>query len=749
MYSVAHPIWSTTVDAAGDAPDAMTAAMFRAFANSAGSYVSCIDRDRRVRFLNRTLSRELSEIIGRRSEEFVAEPQRAAMVLAIEAAFAGQRPEQLEYEVELADGRRLWLVTQILPFSGPGDEPFALQITTDLTEQRRLLTELSKSEDFRKLIVENLPDFVMLLDRERRFRWINRVSPGVDMSRLLGACLDDFITPTAKDTVRHAVESVFATRQPTEYEAIAVSSNQQRTWYSTRVLPIAGDRETVLLISSDVSRQKRTELALRESEERFRALAEYSPDLIAIINPEREIEYVNREPPWRAPGSSVGQRLDDFMLPSQIAAASQAIEAVFTRGETGEYEASEPNQDTLYRVRVAPLGWTGERERALVVSTDITRARADERARESLQAQLHQAQRRETIGVLAGGIAHDFNNLLQVILTNLHFAEEQVAPQNLASAELREAIRASERAAELTAHLLAIGRRQRVDPQCVDLSRLIERSLRMLRRVIPENIELVFEAAPEPCPVSGDPPQLEQVLLNLCLNARDAMPNGGKLLVSVRVLHGSPPRAELLVTDTGMGISTEQLKRIFEPFFSTKGAGSGLGLAVVAGIVAAHGGAVTVESDEGRGSTFRVGLPLAAKSAPETSPAPSESARGSELILIAEDEPLVRAQVVRILSRAGYSVLEAEDGLKALQLFAQHRDSIRMVLLDVIMPGMDGWQVFLRLEATCPAVKVAFTTGYAADALPEDFGSRGKRLLSKPYRPDALLALVRDVLNSN
>jgi two-component system cell cycle sensor histidine kinase/response regulator CckA len=198
-----------------------------------------------------------------------------------------------------------------------------------------------------------------------------------------------------------------------------------------------------------------------------------------------------------------------------------------------------------------------------------------------------------------------------------------------------------------------------------------------------------------------------------------------------------------------MGISTEQLKRIFEPFFSTKGAGSGLGLAVVAGIVAAHGGAVTVESDEGRGSTFRVGLPLAAKSAPETSPAPSESARGSELILIAEDEPLVRAQVVRILSRAGYSVLEAEDGLKALQLFAQHRDSIRMVLLDVIMPGMDGWQVFLRLEATCPAVKVAFTTGYAADALPEDFGSRGKRLLSKPYRPDALLALVRDVLNSN
>jgi two-component system cell cycle sensor histidine kinase/response regulator CckA len=737
------------VDAAGDAPDAMTAAMFRAFANSAGSYVSCIDRDRRIRFLNRTLSRELSEIIGRRTEEFVAEPRRAAMVRAVEAAFAGQRPEQLEYEVELADGRRLWLVTQILPFRGPGDEPLALQLTTDLTEQRRLLAELSKSEDFRKLIVENLPDFVMLLDRERRFRWINRVSPGVDMSRLLGACLDDFITPTAKDTVRHAVESVFATRQPTEYEAIAVSANQQRTWYSTRVLPIAGDRETVLLISSDVSRQKAAELALRESEERFRALAEHSPDLIAIINPRREIEYVNREPPWRAPGSSVGQRLDDFMLPSQIAAALSAIEAVFTRGETGEYEASEPNQNTLYRVRVAPLGWTGERERALVVSTDITQARADERARESLQAQLHQAQRRETIGALAGGIAHDFNNLLQVILTNLHFAEEQVAPQNLASAELREAIRASERAAELTAHLLAIGRRQRVDPQCVDLSRLIERSLRMLRRVIPENIELVFEGAPEPCPVWGDPPQLEQVLLNLCLNARDAMPNGGKLLVSVRGVRGSPRRAELVVADTGIGISPEQLKRIFEPFFSTKGAGSGLGLAVVAGIVAAHNGAVTVDSEEGRGSTFKVGLPLAAKSAPETSPAPSESVRGSELILVAEDEPLVRAQVVRILSRAGYSILEAEDGLKALELFAQHRDSIRMVLLDVIMPGMDGWQVFLRLEATCPAVKVAFTTGYAADALPEDFGTRGKRLLSKPYKPDALLALVRDVLSSN
>jgi CheY-like chemotaxis protein/two-component sensor histidine kinase len=349
---------------------------------------------------------------------------------------------------------------------------------------------------------------------------------------------------------------------------------------------------------------------------------------------------------------------------------------------------------------------------------------------------------------LAGGIAHDFNNLLQVIQTNLQLAAELVEPSGLAVEELSEALRATERAAELTTHLLAIGRRQRVDPRSVDLSQLVERSLRMLRRVIPESIELVFDPAREPCFASVDPPQLEQVLLNLCLNARDAMPNGGKLDVRVQVVVDQGRKlARLVVADTGVGIPEGDLKQVFEPFFTTKRTGSGLGLAVAAGIVAAHGGTIGAESRLGQGASFTVDIPASSTIPEPQGAAPSLEMRGSELVLVAEDDPLVRAQAVRVLQRAGYSVLEAENGLQALEVFGARRAEIALVLLDVIMPGLDGWQVFLRLEALDPAVKVLFITGYAASALPNDFSTRGKRLLSKPYKPRALLELVRSVLD--
>lgn len=270
----------------------------------------------------------------------------------------------------------------------------------------------------------------------------------------------------------------------------------------------------------------------------------------------------------------------------------------------------------------------------------------------------------------------------------------------------------------------------------------------MLRRVIPESIEVTFEGCSPPCTVSADPPQLEQVLLNLCLNARDAMPQGGRLSVTVKALDSKPPLVRLSVSDTGAGIAEDDLKQIFEPFFTTKGAGSGLGLAVAAGIVAAHGGSISVTSRVGEGSTFNVDLPSSSAPPADKEATRRAGGRGDELILVAEDEPLVRAQAVRILRRAGYSVVEAEDGLKAVELF-EKEPNIALALLDVIMPGLDGWQVFSRLEAMRPGVKVLFITGYAASALPPDFGSRGKRLLSKPYKPQALLELVRELLDSN
>jgi PAS domain S-box-containing protein len=738
------------LDARGELTDSFYAAMFRVIVANSEYYVSCVDSEGRILYLNRTLTRDLPNILGRRTEEFVAEPDREEVRRLTALAFATGEPQRMEMGVTLADGSARAVEIRIIPFRGADEEPLAIQITSDLTERRNLIEKLTHSERFRTLIVENLPDFVVLVDRDLRMRWANRLAPGLSEEQVIGAKVEDWVADGDRPRFNAALKYTFETGEPTQYEVEAYGDGVQLAAYLTRVVPVGTQSplQNVLLITSDVSVRKRAELALRASEERFRTLAERSPDVIAIVARNRRIEYINRAPQGFTVEETIGRPLDDFARPEELPMLRAAFESVFMTGKSTEVETTSLSSPTTYRVRLARFDWVEGAEHVLAVSTDITQQRADERARASLQAQLHQAQRRESIGMLAGGIAHDFNNLLQVIQTNLHFAREVLKPTGLALDELGEAMRATERAAELTTHLLAIGRRQRVNPQSVDLSRLIEESVRMLRRVIPESIEVTFEGCSPSCTVSADPPQLEQVLLNLCLNARDAMPQGGRLSVRVKVLDSKPPLVRLSVSDTGAGIAEDDLKQIFEPFFTTKGAGSGLGLAVAAGIVAAHGGSVSVTSRVGEGSTFNVDLPLSSAPPADKEATRHVGGRGDELILVAEDEPLVRAQAVRILRRAGYSVIEAEDGLKAVELF-EKEPNIALALLDVIMPGLDGWQVFSRLEAMRPVVKVLFITGYAASALPPDFGSRGKRLLSKPYKPQALLEVVRELLDND
>jgi len=266
----------------------------------------------------------------------------------------------------------------------------------------------------------------------------------------------------------------------------------------------------------------------------------------------------------------------------------------------------------------------------------------------------------------------------------------------------------------------------------------------MLRRAIPENVVLQYEPPAIRYFVALDAPQFEQVLINLCVNARDAMPDGGTL--SVGIEPDGPAHVLVSVSDTGTGIAPESLSRVFEPFFTTKGAGSGLGLAVAAGIVAAHGGTMVAESDGRKGTTMKVRLPCVEPASDPPGQDPDSASRGSGVILVAEDEDLVRAQVDRILRRAGYTVLQANNGMRAVELFRQHRDRIDLVILDVVMPELDGWRAYLLMEQLVPSVKVLFTTGYAASVLPQDFAARGARLLSKPYKPQRLLAQVRELL---
>ncbi|HTV17247.1 MAG TPA: ATP-binding protein, partial [Polyangiaceae bacterium] len=472
--------------------------------------------------------------------------------------------------------------------------------------------------------------------------------------------------------------------------------------------------------------------------------------------------WINRVPPHLDRADVIGRKLDEFAGLAGLEEAAAAIDAAFERGtrESYEIEARGPTSSSAmpsgpggpvdasrwYAVSVVPIRSDDHIENVLLITTDLTERKRAERALREKDEQLHRAQRLESVGQLAGGIAHDFNNLLQVIHGNLSFVREGLRHGEDPSDDLELAMLATERAGELTQHLLAIGRRSRLAPKRVELGALVQQAMRMLRRAIPETIRLVFEPPSDTYVVDLDAQQFEQVLINLCVNARDAMPQGGT--ITVRIGADGSEHVMTSVIDTGTGIAPQILGRIFEPFFTTKKTGSGLGLAVAAGIVAAHGGELFADSDGKTGSCLRVRLPVV-RAAPEVAPPVLEgAAHGSGVILVAEDEDLVRAQVERILQRAGYTVLSAHNGARAVEVFRAEQPHIDLVLLDVVMPELDGWQAYLQMDALAPGVKVLFTTGYAANVLPQDFAARGARLISKPYKRQLLLSEVAELIGT-
>jgi PAS domain S-box-containing protein len=379
-----------------------------------------------------------------------------------------------------------------------------------------------------------------------------------------------------------------------------------------------------------------------------------------------------------------------------------------------------------------------------------------------LEEQFRQAQKMESVGQLAGGVAHDFNNLLQVIQGYTMLARDDTLSPAERLANLDEVLSAAERAAQLTRQLLAFGRRQPLQKVDTNLNELVSGWLKMMRRLIGEQIEIVFLPEAKLRNVRCDRSQIEQVLLNLCVNARDAMPQGGRItLESSNVLIDTTYRREhpwttpghyvaLQVSDTGCGMDPDTLERIYEPFFTTKpkDQGTGLGLAVVYGIIKQHDGLIEVWSEPGKGTTFRVCLPAAARSASvEASRRQRTSTRGSETILLAEDEATVRQLAIRVLESAGYRVLAASNGEEAIQLFAEHAAEVDLVLLDVVMPKLGGQDTYERLARLKPGLPVLFCSGYSGPP-PQNGQSHIKagNFLYKPYVAEDLLRMIRDRL---
>jgi len=516
-------------------------------------------------------------------------------------------------------------------------------------------------------------------------------------------------------------------------------------------------------VMSDISEERASIAALADSEERFRQLACAIDEVFWLINPSgSQVLYVSPayERIWGRTCQSVYDDPKSFIEAIHEDDRPEVLPLLPAHvGYDVTYRIRRPNGDLLWiRDRAFPVhDAEGNVVRIAGVATDIT-------AQRNLEEQLLQSRKLESIGRLAGGIAHDFNNLLTVILASTEFATRRVSDAT-AQADLELVRDAAQRAAHLTSQLLAFARRQVSAPKLVDLNELARRVDGLLRRVIGEHVQLRTVLHPELHQVLVDRGQMEQVLVNLAVNARDAMPDGGRLTLETANIsiekaystsHANVEVGEyvmLAVSDTGSGIDSEVLEHIFEPFFTTKlpGRGTGLGLATCYGTIRQAHGEILVYSEIGKGTTFKILLPRALTGPlhDELDAPPQRSLRGTETVLVVEDDALLRGVAARILGEQGYQVLEAVSGGDALKVAEGHPKPIHLLLTDVVMPHVSGTELARRLQALRSEMRVIYTSGYTENAIAQHGVLEPHvNFLPKPYVAATLLAKVRDVLDA-
>jgi two-component system cell cycle sensor histidine kinase/response regulator CckA len=649
----------------------------------------------------------------------------------------------------------------------------AVREAEERERRRKAETDLVRHEKYFRALTENALDVLTVVSVEGNFIYnspsIKRVL-GYEPAELEGQSAfahvhpDDL--PRALETFQRALanpdlllmESVRFKRRDGSWVYIEVVGQNR-----SNDPDIAG----VVLNTRDVTERKNAERLLRESEQEYRLLFHGNPNPMWVFDLDTlKILQVN-EAAIQHYGYSreefLSMSLADVRVVDDQSAPREKREHILKK----EIQASRERKcvwqhrrkdSSLITVEAKwnPITFQG-RFAALTLVNDIT-------AQRRLEEQLRQSQKMEAIGQLAGGVAHDFNNILTVIHghASLLVASANTTPS--ASKSAQEIMQAAGRAAGLTRQLLTFSRRQVLQAKRLDLNDVVANMTKMLGRLLGEDVALDVQYWPQPPFIEADSSMIEQVLLNLAVNARDAMPNGGQLDLRISVadvdsrFERSPEArcgrfVRLSMSDTGTGITSDNLRRIFEPFFTTKevGKGTGLGLATVYGIVNQHKGWINVDSTVGKGTTFDVYLPIADGASEQDKKATTRVAvkGGSETILVVEDESSVRELVGSILRRHGYKVLEAESGAKALAVWANHKEEVDLLLTDLVMPDrMNGRELAERLRTERPRLKVIFTSGYTADVVGKEFQEGGLHYLQKPYHPQTLALAVRDCLDA-
>ena len=529
-----------------------------------------------------------------------------------------------------------------------------------------------------------------------------------------------------------------------------------------------------ICVTRDITERHKAAQALEAQRSFLRTVLDASPSLVYAKDAQGRYTLAN-EPLARLYGSSTEELLgktDAAMHPNEVEATAYRSDDLSVLRSGQPVSCEEPLTDPAtgethwFHTQKVPLDIPGHERQVLGISTDITERKRMEAALRHSEEQLRQSQKMEAVGQLAGGIAHDFNNLLTVIQGNLQLAQQDSCTGPDLEAQLEEVQEATRRAADLTRQLLTFSRQELARPELIDPNEVVLQMDRIFRRLIPEDVVLENDLAQDMGTVRIDVAQLQQILLNLVVNARDAITAGGRIRIETRRItvgeSNGPPQSTLsagsyvriAVEDTGTGMDAQIMERIFEPFYTTKapGRGTGLGLSTVYGIVTASGGDVTVRSDPAQGSRFEVFLPAVDEAAhqaepepPLRPPAPSRTAS----ILVAEDEDQLRSLVARILRRLGYTVLEAESGERALEVAGEHTGPIDLLLTDVIMAGMSGRQLAEHLRVARPGVKLLFMSGYTRDeVLRRGIESASVAFLEKPFTPSELDGAIREVLSA-
>lgn len=747
--------------------------------NSAMDAIITIDEEKRVILFNKAAEKMFlvssDEAIGQPHDRFIPERFRSDHRLHIrnfsESNVASRRMGHgmLQLLGIRSNGEEFPIETTISKFESDGKK-FYTVILRDLTERQQAVAERTRLLS----VLERTLNEIYIFDVSTlHFDYVNECARSN-----LGYSMDAMLKLTPVDLAPEFTEATFdkfiGPLRRREIPKIVVETVNRRadgSIYPVEVhlqLVDTGEKEVFLAVINDITDRRVAESALRESNEKFHQLADNITDVFWIRSPDlREVYYISPayERIWGRSVESLyanPQKWADFIHPEDRKRVIDSFTSLVVAESdlNSEYRIVRPDGEIRWVcARGFPVKDATEKLiRYAGIITDITE-------RKQLEDQFRQAQKMEGIGQLAGGVAHDFNNLLTAITGYSQITLRRLKPEDPLRQNIEEINNACNRATELTGQLLAFSRKQVLKPRVHSINSVISNIEKMLRRIIKESIELRIVLDPELGNVKADPSQIEQVIMNLAVNARDAMPNGGTLTIETQNIYLDKdytnqhaaftpgPFVRMSVTDTGEGIDARTQRRIFEPFFTTKevGQGTGLGLSTVHGIIKQSGGEIMVYSEIGHGTTFKVYLPRVdeAVQIPKWREDSREDYSGTETILLVEDDEIVRKLVLEILTSSGYHVLEANSGQAALSICDTYSEPIQMLLTDMIMPGMSGKELKDLVVKLRPGIKPLLMSGYTSDPLTTSMVlDSDTAFIEKPFTPDGLVRKIREVLES-